>query len=126
MDVNGQVQSAPLNLNIGNTIIYSKQADAVKFKESAAEGFNYYLQTCLLKHTNATNAGFTVSGNPKVTSSLVNEDPKFVNFYTEKLNLRLKPDSPAKGRGNSTVAATVPLDLLKISRTTAPSIGAYQ
>ena len=62
----------------------------------------------------------------KYTNSIKNEDPKFVNYFTQKLNLRVKDDSPAKEKGNQAVAAMFPLDIVKISRTSSPTIGAYQ
>ena len=40
--------------------------------------------------------------------------------------MRVKATSPARGKGNTSVAATVPLDLQKISRTANPTLGAYQ
>jgi hypothetical protein len=78
----------------------------------------------LLKY--GTSAGVNFDSNANVINSLKNEDPKFQNYFTEKLNLRLKDDSPAKGKGNTAVAATVPLDIVKVSRVVNPSLGAYQ
>jgi hypothetical protein len=42
------------------------------------------------------------------------------------LNLKVKADSPAKGKGKTATAILVPLDLVKVNRTTGPTIGAYQ
>jgi hypothetical protein len=74
----------------------------------------------------AANAGFTWDGNAKIVNSIKNEDPKFENYFTQKMNLRVKATSPAKGKGKFSTAALVPLDIVKVNRTTNPTIGAYQ
>ena len=79
----------------------------------------------LLKYS-SQNAGFNFDGNPSVVNSIQNQDPKFENYFTQKLNLRVKADSPAKGKGKVSTAALVPLDVVKVNRTASPTIGAYQ
>ena len=117
-------EQGALTLNIRNSIIYNKRENAVVFKPTSGQVFNYQIQNSLLKY--GTNAGFNFDSNPHVINSIKNEDPKFQNYFTEKLNLRLKDDSPAKGKGNIAVAAMVPLDIVNISRLVNPSLGAYQ
>lgn len=113
-----------LTLNIRNSIIYNNRENALILKPTSGQAFNYQIQNSLLKY--GTNAGFLFEGNSNIISSIINLNPKFQHFYTEKLNLRLKTDSPAKGKGNTSVAAGVPLDIVKISRLSSPSLGAYQ
>lgn len=120
----GQTEFGALNLNIANSILYTRISNAVNFKPTSGQVFNYQIQNSLLKYD--TFAGFQFDGNPMVSNSLKNENPKFLNYYTEKMNLRVATDSPAKTKGNTSVAATVPLDIVKISRTSSPTIGAYQ
>jgi hypothetical protein len=79
----------------------------------------------LLKYE-AQNAGFNFDGNTSVVNSIQNQDPKFENYFIQKLNLRLKTDSPAKGKAKVSTAALVPFDIVKVNRTTTPTIGAYQ
>lgn len=117
--------AAPLNLILKNSIIFNKNANALVFKQNTAQSFSYTIQNCLLKYS-ASEAGFTFDGNPNITNSIKNEDPKFENYFTYKMNLRLKKDSPAKNKGNVSVANSVPLDLVKTSRTSSPTLGAYQ
>ncbi|SFI99394.1 hypothetical protein SAMN05421638_1741 [Kaistella treverensis] len=117
-------EQGALTLNIRNSIIYNKRENAIVFKPTSGQIFNYQIQNSLLKY--GTNAGFNFDSNQNVINSLKNEDPKFQNYFTEKLNLRLKDDSPAKGKGNTAVAATVALDIVKVSRLVNPSLGAYQ
>ncbi|RXM59605.1 hypothetical protein BOQ60_24160, partial [Chryseobacterium sp. CH1] len=64
--------------------------------------------------------------NPRVVQTTKNTDPQFVNYFMAKMNLRVKPGSPALGKGNTAVAATVPSDIVGVSRTTNPTLGAYQ
>lgn len=113
------LEQAPLTLTIKNSIIYTGNDNAVLFKPTAGQTFNYTFQNSLLKY--GSTATYTVDAN-----SIKNQDPKFQNYFTQKMNLRLKDDSPAKGKGNVGTAATVPFDLVKVSRTVTPSMGAYQ
>ena len=108
-----------LTLNIKNSIIYTDNDNAVLFKPTAGQAFNYTFQNSLLKY--GSGANYNVDA-----SSIKNQDPKFQNYFTQKMNLRLKEDSPAKGKGNVAVAATVPMDIVKVPRTVTPSMGAYQ
>lgn len=113
------IEQGALTLNIKNSIIYSDKDNAVVFKPTSGQSFNYSFQNSLLKY--GSTANYTVDAG-----SIKNQDPKFVNYFTYKMNLRLKADSPAKGKGNIATAATVPLDILKTSRLVNPSMGAYQ
>ncbi len=121
---NGQTENGALNLNIQNSILYSKVANAVFFKPITGQTFAYQIQNSLLKYD--SSAGFSFDGNANIISSYQNLEPKFMNYYTEKMNMRVKPDSPARNKGNASVAATIPLDIVKISRTGSATLGAYQ
>ncbi|WP_235815351.1 hypothetical protein [Chryseobacterium sp. Hurlbut01] len=61
-----------------------------------------------------------------VIQSYKNEDPKFVNYFVAQMNLRVKTDSPARNKGAVSIAATVPTDIAGVTRTTNPTLGAYQ
>lgn len=121
---NGQTENAALNLNISNSILYTKNSNAVRFNPITGQNFAYQILNSLLKYD--SGAGFNFEANSNVINSLQNMDPKFVNYYTELLNLRVANDSPAKGKGNISSAALSPLDILKVSRTASPTLGAYQ
>lgn len=49
----------------------------------------------------------------------------FINTSISKMDLRLKNNSPAKGKANRNTALQVPLDIKKINRTSMPNMGAY-
>ena len=123
-NASGTVENAGLNLNIKNSILYGSRDNSVVFKPTTGQTFNYLFDYSLIKY--GSNAGFSFDSNPFVVGSVKNEDPKFLHYYTEKMNLRVAADSPAKGKGRVTTAQTVPTDILKISRTASPTIGAYQ
>jgi hypothetical protein len=112
-------EQGALTLDIKNSIIYNDNDNAVVFKPTAGQTFNYTFQNSLLKYGSTANYNIDAA-------SIKNQDPKFQNYFTQKMNLRLKDDSPAKGKGNVATAATVPFDIVKVSRTVTPSMGAYQ
>lgn len=124
----GQTENGDLSLNFKNSIAYNDRANAIVFAPISGQNFNYFIQNCLLKYTSSAS-GFAFDGNTNVQNSIKSTDnsyPQFENYFIEKMNLRVKNTSPAKAKGNTTVASTVPLDIVKVSRTTNPTIGAYQ
>ncbi|SHM40015.1 hypothetical protein [Chryseobacterium polytrichastri] len=119
-------QGALQQLNIRNSIVYSDRDNAVNFEQTPGQQFNFIIQNSLLKYSGTTEAGFPFDNNTSVIQSFKNEDPQFVNYFTAHLNLRVKPNSFARGKGNTTIAGTVPTDIVNVSRTTNPTLGAYQ
>ena len=122
---NGQTENGTLNLNIKNSILYNNKQNAVEFLPITGQVFTYQIQNCLLKY-DAAIAGFNFTLNPLITASLINMDPVFTEFNIKTMNLKPQLDSPAKNKGNATVAVSVPLDIYKINRTMSPTLGAYQ
>lgn len=120
----GQIEYGALNLDIKNSILYGIQNNAVQFNAISGQTFNYSITNSLLKYSDT--AGFGFDTNPFIVGSLKNQDPEFINSYIEKMNFRVKPTSPARNKGNLTVAASVPLDLVGNSRLSNPTLGAYQ
>ncbi len=126
---NGQITLGALqNLNILNSIVYSDRGDSVNFEAINGQQFQYLIQNSLIKYSGLSGAGFMFDNNPtnSIIQSYKNEDPKFVNYFAAQMNLRVKNDSPAKNKGNVTIAGTVPTDIVGVSRTSNPTLGAYQ
>ncbi|RMZ58188.1 hypothetical protein D1632_18045 [Chryseobacterium nematophagum] len=124
---NGQTEQGALQqLNIKNSIVYSDRENAVNFEQTPGQQFEFLIQNSLLKYSNISEAGFPFDNNIRVIQSIKNEDPQFVNYFTAKLNLRVKPNSIARGKGDVAIAGTVPLDIVNESRTSNPTLGAYQ
>ena len=83
---------------------------------------SYSFNSSLIK--NSANSGFVLNGSNS-SAIIQNEDPKFQNYFTQKMNLRVKADSPAKGKGIDANGITA-TDIVGIARGTQPTIGAYQ
>lgn len=117
---NGELESGLVTLNVKNSIIYGDTLDMISFNvNSAGTPISSRFDNTLLKLS--TNSGFTPVGN----NIIRNEDPKFQNYFTQKMNLRVKSDSPAKGKGNAN-DIVIPNDIVGNPRTSSPTIGAYQ
>lgn len=105
-------------LNINNSIIYGDIPDMISFTSVAGAGtFTPNISNSLLKIT--SNAGYTPVGN----NIIRNEDPKFQNYFTHKMNLRVKAGSKAIGNASPNTTTT---DIVGNSRGNSPTIGAYQ
>jgi hypothetical protein len=98
----------------------------VNFEQTPGQLFNFVFENCLLKYSSTSEAGFPFDSNPSVIQSIKNQDPLFVNYFAAQMNLRVKQNSPAIGKGSTAVAATVPTDIANVSRTSNPTLGAYQ
>jgi len=124
---NGQTEQGALqNLNILNSIVYSDRDNSVNFEQTPGQQFEFLIRNSLIKYSGTSAAGFPFDNNTNVIQSIKNEDPKFVNYFAAQMNLRVKADSPARNKGDVTVAGTVPTDIVNVIRTTNPTLGAYQ
>ncbi len=122
----GVKEYGALIFNLRNSIVYSDRNNSINFEQTPPNLFNFTIQNCLIKYSGTSEAGFDFSTNPSVIQSIKNQDPLFVNYFVAHMNLRVKQNSPAIGQGNTAVAATVPTDIANVSRTSNPTIGAYQ
>lgn len=123
-NASGAMEQGPLQLNVKNSVLYGNRDTAVALKMNAAQTLAYFFDAVLMKH--GTDAGFSFESNPQIINSVKNQNPKFLNTSAAKMNLRVSNDSPAKGKGNSTYAQKLPLDIVKIPRSNGPTLGAYQ
>lgn len=126
---NGQIVYGALqNLNILNSIVYSDRDNSITLEKVGTNQFNYLIQNSSIKYSGVSGAGFMFDNNPtnSIIQTVKNEDPKFVNYFTAQMNLRVKADSPARNKGAVSIAATFPTDIVGTTRTTSPTLGAYQ
>lgn len=114
-----------LSLKVYNSIIYGDKDTAVSLDQVSGYTFSYLFDSSLFKY-NSNDAGFVFEGNSFVVNSYQNEDPLFLNYFTQKMNLRVSDASPAKGKGSIPAASLVPYDIKGILRTSSPTLGAYQ
>jgi hypothetical protein len=125
-NASGQTEQGALILNVKNSIVYSDRDNSVNLEKTMGQQFNFIFENCLLKYSNESESGFTFDGNPGIIQTLKNQDPLFVNYFAAQMNLRVKQTSPAIGKGSTAVAATIPTDIANVSRTSNPTLGAYQ
>jgi hypothetical protein len=117
---NGELESGLINLTVKNSIIYGDIPDMISFTvNSAGTPITSSFDNSLLKLS--ANAGFTPVGQ----NIIRNEDPKFQNYFTQKMNLRVKNDSPAKAKGTNLGGMTA-TDIVGSTRTYPATLGAYQ
>ncbi len=115
----GTTENGALNLNVNNSIIYGDAENMVELNPISGQTFTTAFNYSLLKY--GSKATYATSNTIK------NEDPKFENYFTHKMNLRVKDNSPAKGKGSySYVSGILTQDIAGNSRTNPPTIGAYQ
>jgi len=116
----GILESGLVTINVKNSIIYGDTLDLVSLSNnSTGTAISARFDNSLLKLS--TNSGFTPVG----TDIIRNEDPKFQNYFTQKMNLRVKAGSPAIGKGK-VGDIVITTDIVGKSRGNSPTIGAYQ
>ncbi len=116
----GVLESGLVTLRVRNSIVYGDTLDLVTLtNNSAGTPIDARFDNCLLKLS--SNSAFTPVGD----NIIKNQDPKFQNYFTQKMNLRVKEGSPAigKGKANEVVIAT---DIVGKARGNSPTLGAYQ
>ena len=118
---NGERESGLVTLNVKNSIIYGDTLDLVSLSNnSAGTAINARFDNTLMKLS--SNSAF----NPIGSDIIKNEDPKFQNYFTQKMNLRVKDDSPAKKKGTNLNNNNTTKDIVGITRTYPATLGAYQ
>lgn len=116
----GNLESGLVTLAVKNSIIYGDTLDMISLNSnSAGTAISSRFDNSLLKIS--ANAGFTPIGD----NIIKNEDPKFQNYFTQKMNLRVKEGSSAIGKGKVN-DIVIPTDIVGKARGTSPTIGAYQ
>lgn len=120
---NQKSENQALTLNIKNSILYTQNPNALVFNETSSQ-INYFIDSSLLKYEE--NSFFNWENNSHIANSIKNVNPEFKNTSVEKLNLSLKETSPIKGKANLEIANQYPKDIREHSRTSHPTIGAYQ
>lgn len=95
-NANGDKEYGALTLNVQNSILYTSRSNAIQLTPTAGQSFQYTFANLLFNMDNT--AGFVFEGNANISNSIINEDPLFINYYITKMNLRLKDNSPIKGK----------------------------
>lgn len=94
---NGDKEYGALTLNVQNSILYTGRSNAIQLAPTTGQSFQYTFANLLFNMD--STAGFEFEGNTNISNTIKNEDPLFINYYITKMNLRLKDNSPIKGKG---------------------------
>ncbi|TDP02133.1 hypothetical protein [Flavobacterium sp. 245] len=107
-----------------NCIIYGSNTNAFNLNKNTNAAFVYQLNNCLLKFSSSTtNPDYQFKTDTEHYNNIIlNENPKFYNVNQNKFNI--DNTSSAFAKGNQ--AYIIPLDILGITRTSPPDLGAYQ
>ncbi|WP_026730338.1 hypothetical protein [Flavobacterium denitrificans] len=107
-----------------NCIIYGSNFNEFNLSKNANAAFVYQLNNCLLKfNSSSTDPNYQFKTDPAhYTNIILNENPKFHNVSQNKFNI--DKTSAAFAKGNQ--AYIIPTDILGITRTSPPDLGAYQ
>ena len=117
----GELEAGAVVLRVNNSIVYGDMLDMVSLSNNPnGTPIDARFDHSLLKLS--TTTGFTPIGN----NIIRNEDPKFQNYFTQKMNLRVKADSKARLKGTSLNTISTEKDIVGITRTYPATIGAYQ
>lgn len=111
------------NATFNNCIIYGSNFNELNLSKNANAAFVYHLNNCLLKFGNTTNPDYQFKTDTEHYNNIIlNENPKFYNAAQNKFNI--DKTSAAFAKGNP--AYIISLDILGITRTSPPDLGAYQ
>lgn len=116
--------------NFSNCIIYGNDNPELLIDqiEDAAVVFNFKFTNCLLRFQDSSNffssPNYDFDNATHYENMIFNEAPDFENPLEN--NLKIGEDSAANGQGNTTFSSQVPNDILGVSRTTSPDLGAFQ
>ena len=111
-----------------NCIIYGSYSNEMILNKKTGAAFVYQFNNCLIKFNNDSNQYtndplYQFTTDPVHYNAIIqNKDPKFFKISENKLNI--DNTSAAFAKGNS--AYLVPLDIMGITRTLPPDLGAYQ
>ncbi len=116
--------------NFNNCIIYGNDNPEFLLEEEEGAAFNFKFTNCLIKFKD-TSKKFTSDPNYNFEDSTLyqnvvfNEDPDFKN--TKKNDMRIGEKSAAINViGTNPFSNQVPFDILNVTRTGFPDLGAYQ
>ncbi|MEJ6792996.1 MAG: hypothetical protein QNK89_09795, partial [Lacinutrix sp.] len=116
--------------NFNNSIIYGNDNPEFIIDEVVDAGvvFNFKFRNCLAQFADSSvspdGANYDFNDTTHYESFFRNQDPNLRAPFEN--DLQIGDDSFANGAGNTTFASQVPQDILGISRSASPDLGAYQ
>ncbi|MGC1632304.1 MAG: hypothetical protein WA749_09370 [Gelidibacter sp.] len=116
--------------NFNNCIIYGNDNPEFLLEEEEGAAFNFKFTNCLIKFKDSnnkytSNPNYNFDNTTLYTNIVFNEDPNFKN--TKKNEMIIGEKSAAINvMWNNPFSNQVPFDILNVSRTVSPDLGAYQ
>lgn len=108
-----------------NTLIYGNRLVEFGVGLETSGNLNFLFSNCFLRISENPDDGAFDREDPSLFENCVlNTDPQFVDV--QNFNYSLDSTSTAIDAGDVNVAQQVPTDILKVNRTSAPDIGAYE
>ncbi|CAM1344454.1 choice-of-anchor Q domain-containing protein [Tenacibaculum amylolyticum] len=112
--------------NFTNCIIYGNNNIEFVLDRAVGSSFNYMIENCLIQFDDfngsfANNNELNFTDTTHYLNNIINQNPDFKTPFEE--DFRIGANSPAI---NKAKASPISLDILGVSRTAAPDIGAYQ
>ncbi|WP_281321837.1 right-handed parallel beta-helix repeat-containing protein [Flavobacterium aestivum] len=106
-----------------NCIIYGSYSNEMLLSKKTGAAFEYQFNNCLIKSNNTKDPNYQFDTDPVHYNAIItNKDPKFLNANLNNFNIDNTSSAFAKGNP----AYLIPLDILGITRTLPPDLGAYQ
>lgn len=108
-----------------NCIVYGARRVEFGIGYKTSADLNFTFRNSLLRiEENPEDESFDREDPTKFIDCILDNDPMFVN--RQNFEYDLDSASPALNVGNTTFAQEVPLDILKVDRTSTPDLGAYE
>lgn len=116
--------------NFNNCIIYGNDNPEILLDEIEDDAvvFNFKFTNCLIRFDNSngnlTGNNYDLNNTAHYEGNMFNQEPDFKD--TDLNQLIIGADSKAINKGNTTFSNQVPNDVLGVSRSAMPDLGAYQ
>ena len=114
--------------NFNNCIIYGNDNPEVILEEENSSAFNFKFTNCLIRFQNTNNAftgpNYNFNDADLYDNCIFNQEPDFLD--TANNMLIIGDASAANGEGSTMIPTFFTTDILNVTRTSPPDIGAYQ
>ncbi|MGV8814661.1 MAG: right-handed parallel beta-helix repeat-containing protein [Gelidibacter sp.] len=124
------VTNALTAANFNNCIIYGNNNPEFLLEEEEGAAFNFKFTNCLIKFKDSNNKytsdpNYNFDNTTLYANVVFNEDPNFKDPKKNELIIGEK-SAAINVIGNNPFSNQVPFDILNVSRTVSPDLGAYQ
>jgi hypothetical protein len=130
VDEDNNATLADLEANFNNSIIYGNENADILLDEIEDDAiiFSFKFTNCLIKfdtnNPNFSGENYNFENTNIFENVMFNEDPNFKNAYLNQL--MIGDESSTIDKGDTTFSNLVPTDILNVTRTASPDLGAYQ